>query len=158
MKKLNITKERFEKSRYFTKKYGKLEYVSESGNLYKTSKGKVLMFVKESSGNTRRKLVKESTGENVEVCAVVKGRGRTIEEAIENFDREIDNLSSDKWGDWTDNYDPETDEYKDRDYWTAEYNKWQEENGGDVDITVVDDRGNADGLYGYVTISNTDEY
>ena len=44
MKKLNITKERFEKSRYFTKKYGKLEYVSESGRLFKTNKGKVLMF------------------------------------------------------------------------------------------------------------------
>lgn len=44
MKKLNITKERFEKSRYFKRKYGKLEYVSESGNLYKTNKGKVLMF------------------------------------------------------------------------------------------------------------------
>ena len=44
MKKLNITKERFEKSRYFTKKYGNLEYVSESGNMYKTNKGKVLMF------------------------------------------------------------------------------------------------------------------
>ena len=44
MKKLNITKERFEKSRYFQKKYGKLEYVSESGRLFKTSKGKVLKF------------------------------------------------------------------------------------------------------------------
>ena len=53
MKKLNITKERFEKSNYFKRKYGKLEYVSESGNLYKTNKGKVLMFVKES-----RKFVK----------------------------------------------------------------------------------------------------
>ena len=51
MKKLNVTKERFEKSRYFTKKYGKLEYVSESGNLYKTNKGKVLMF-KEGLGDS----------------------------------------------------------------------------------------------------------
>ena len=50
MKKLNITKERFEKSRYFQKKYGTLEYVSENGNLYKTNKGKVLMF-KESVGD-----------------------------------------------------------------------------------------------------------
>ena len=44
MKKLNITKERFEKSRYFKNKYGTLEYVSENGNLYKTNKGKVLTF------------------------------------------------------------------------------------------------------------------
>ena len=48
MKKLNITKEQFEKSRYFTKKYGELEYVSESGKVFKTSKGNVLMFVKEA--------------------------------------------------------------------------------------------------------------
>ena len=49
MKKLNITKEKFEKSRYFQKKYGKLKYVSESGKYFKTSKGKVLKF-KESFG------------------------------------------------------------------------------------------------------------
>ena len=48
MKKLSITKEAFEKSKYFTKKYGKLEYVSESGKLFKTSKGKLLKF-KETS-------------------------------------------------------------------------------------------------------------
>ena len=44
MKKLNITKEHFNKSRYFQRKYGKLEYVSESGRLFKTNKGKVLKF------------------------------------------------------------------------------------------------------------------
>ena len=44
MKKLNITKEAFEKSRYFTRKYGTLEYVSESGKIFKTSKGKLLKF------------------------------------------------------------------------------------------------------------------
>ena len=44
MKKLNITKEQFNRSRYFKNKYGKLEYVSESGKVYKTSKGIVLKF------------------------------------------------------------------------------------------------------------------
>ena len=44
MKKLNITKEQFNRSRYFQKKYGTLEYVSESGKVYKTSKGKLLKF------------------------------------------------------------------------------------------------------------------
>ena len=44
MKKLNITKEQFNHSNYFQRKYGKLEYVSESGKLFKTSKGKVLKF------------------------------------------------------------------------------------------------------------------
>lgn len=37
-----------EKSNYFKNKYGKLEYVSESGKLFKTNKGKILKF-KESS-------------------------------------------------------------------------------------------------------------
>ena len=44
MKKLNITKEQFEKSKYFTKKYGTLKFVSESGRLFKTDKGQVLRF------------------------------------------------------------------------------------------------------------------
>ncbi len=50
MKKLPITKEAFEKSKYFTDKYGKLEYVSEFGKLFKTKKGKILKF-KESDGD-----------------------------------------------------------------------------------------------------------
>lgn len=48
MKKLNITKKQFKESKYFQHKYGKLEYVSESGKIYKTDKGNVLKFVKES--------------------------------------------------------------------------------------------------------------
>ena len=44
MKKLNITKEQFNRSRYFKNKYGTLKYVSESGKVYKTSKGRVLKF------------------------------------------------------------------------------------------------------------------
>lgn len=44
MKKLNITKKKFNESKYFQTKYGKLEYVSESGELYKTTKCKVLKF------------------------------------------------------------------------------------------------------------------
>ena len=55
MKKLPITKEAFEKSKYFTKKYGKLEYVSESGKLFKTNKGKIMKF-KESIDNGGEKI------------------------------------------------------------------------------------------------------
>ena len=47
MKKLNITKEAFEKSRYFQRKYGKLEYVSESGDVYRTSKGETIQLMGE---------------------------------------------------------------------------------------------------------------
>lgn len=50
MKKLNITKEQFNRSRYFKNKYGKLEYVSESGRLFKTNKGKVLKFKESFEG------------------------------------------------------------------------------------------------------------
>ena len=56
MKKLNITKKQFSESKYFTTKYGKLEYVSESGSVYKTDKGNVLKF-KES-----KNLVNEGAG------------------------------------------------------------------------------------------------
>ena len=45
MKKLNITKEVFNKSKYFQNKYGKLEYVSESGKIFKTDKGQVIKFI-----------------------------------------------------------------------------------------------------------------
>ena len=51
MKKLSITKEQFSESRYFQKKYGKLKYVSESGKLFKTNKGKVLKFKESSEGD-----------------------------------------------------------------------------------------------------------
>lgn len=64
MKKLNITKEAFEKSKHFQRKYGKLEYVSESGKLFKTNKGHVIKFVKESEGvepnSLKMKLVKKA--------------------------------------------------------------------------------------------------
>ena len=56
MKKLNITKDKFTESKYFTTKYGKLKYVSESGNVYKTDKGNMLKF-KES-----KNLVNEGVG------------------------------------------------------------------------------------------------
>ena len=59
MKKLNITKEQFEKSRYFKNKYGKLEYVSESGKVFKTDKGKVLMFKESYDRGVSRKTLKE---------------------------------------------------------------------------------------------------
>ena len=49
MRKLNLTKEQYNRSRYFRSKYGSLKYVSESGRLFKTNKGHILLF-KESEG------------------------------------------------------------------------------------------------------------
>ena len=60
MKRLNITKEQFEKSRYFKNKYGKLEYVSESGKVFKTSKGKVLMFREGAESSPRFRCMEDA--------------------------------------------------------------------------------------------------
>ena len=76
MKKLNITKEGFEKSKYFTSKYGKLEYVSESGKLFKTNKGKILKF-KESTKKFGKKF-KESDEDNIP-CPSCKGTNIDID-------------------------------------------------------------------------------
>lgn len=129
-------------------------------NFYRNTAWSLVRGLKDSIDSAKKmrrsrkpRFVKESTGEFVEVSAIVKGRGQTIEEAIENFDSEIGVMSSDQWDTWADNFDG-----KDREYWIDEYNKWQEENGGDVDLTVIDDKDNAQGYYGLVTISNTDEY
>ena len=56
MKKLNITKKQFGESKYFTNKYGTLKYVSESGKIFKTSKGHLLKFkeAKEKHGTRLR--------------------------------------------------------------------------------------------------------
>ena len=62
MKKLNITKEQFEKSKYFRNKYGKLEYVSESGKLFKTNKGRILMFKEGTESNPRFKCMEGNNG------------------------------------------------------------------------------------------------
>ena len=44
MKKLNVTRKHFNESKYFQEKYGKLQFVSESGKLFKTDKGQILKF------------------------------------------------------------------------------------------------------------------
>ena len=64
MKKLNITKEQFNRSRYFRNKYGELEYVSESGRLFKTNKGKILMF-NESIKKFGKKFTNESSTDDI---------------------------------------------------------------------------------------------
>ena len=62
MKKLNITKEAFEKSQYFKNKYGTLKYVSESGRYFKTNKGQVLKFVE----SKKKKKMNEVSGWDLE--------------------------------------------------------------------------------------------
>ena len=64
MKKLNITKKQFNESNYFQKKYGTLKYVSESGKIYKTSKGHLLKFINESQNDVTIDDFKRMYGKN----------------------------------------------------------------------------------------------
>ncbi len=90
MKKLNITKEMFEKSRYLKNKYGKLEYVSESGRLFKTNKGKILKFkeskvdLKEDKPNTPE--FKSWAAVEREIRAAIRYAENKGQEAITVFD------------------------------------------------------------------------
>ena len=93
MKKLNITREAFEKSKHFQRKYGKLEYVSESGKLYKTDKGHVIKFVKESdeSGSSpwfddRGDMLKTLPGDCILACS---GQGR-VDDDVAFWVKELD--------------------------------------------------------------------
>lgn len=92
MKKLNITKKQFNESKYFQHKYGKLEYVSESGKVYKTSKGKVLKF-KESKELVNEDAVDEDLKLLDQYCYGIRGNlidstdpdGLSIKNRIANF-------------------------------------------------------------------------
>ena len=92
MKKLNITQAAFEKSKYFKNKYGELEYVSESGKVFKTSKGKLLKF-KESNELVNEDAVDEDLKLLDQYCSGIKGNlndaidpdGLSIRNRIANF-------------------------------------------------------------------------
>ena len=68
MKKLPITKEAFEKSRYFKDKYGELEYVSESDKVFKTNKGRILMFKEGTESNPRFKCMESEKSDPLHIC------------------------------------------------------------------------------------------
>ena len=97
MKKLNITKEQFNKSRYFTKKYGKLEYVSESGKLFKTNKGKVLMF-KESTRKFGKKFnesadqTPEDIIDNIVTLSILERDAESAETMFQDLKQELSNM------------------------------------------------------------------
>lgn len=82
MKKLNITKKKFNESRYFQTKYGKLEYVSESGRVYKTSKGHVISF--KESGNFPILSIQVSD-DDIRNSQIYKEKVNRQKETISNF-------------------------------------------------------------------------
>ena len=81
MKKLNITKEQFNRSRYFKNKYGTLKYVSESGNVYKTSKGHLLKFINEAKGSKYDGI--ENSWDKIK--GVIESTSASIEEVAEKM-------------------------------------------------------------------------
>lgn len=81
MRKLNITKEAYDKSKYFTSKYGKLEYVSESGKIYKTDKGKILKFNESESGEVTIQWLIDD-----DVLGIVAGNSETISVDLDLID------------------------------------------------------------------------
>ena len=86
MKKLNITKEQFNRSSYFQRKYGKLEYVSESGKLFKTNKGKVLRF-NESADQTLEDIV-----DNIVTLSILSRDAESAEEMFRDLKQELSNM------------------------------------------------------------------
>ena len=81
MKNLNITKKQFDESKYFQTKYGKLEYVSESGNDYKTSKGHLLKFINEAKGSKYDGI--ENSWDKIK--GVIESTSASIEEVAEKM-------------------------------------------------------------------------
>ena len=93
MKTLNITKKQYGESKYFTKKYGTLKYVSESGKVYKTDKGNLISFVEakgskydgiENSWDKIKSVVESTSASIEEVAEKMKSIERITLEALEN--------------------------------------------------------------------------
>ena len=103
MKKLNITKERFEKSRYFTKKYGKLAFVSESGKTYKTEKGHILKFVNEAREYVNDDSIEADTAEEFiifddpdifkKIAEVQQKKGKEVRDEVKDGDVNADQVA-----------------------------------------------------------------
>ena len=121
MKRLNITKEQFNRSNYFQRKYGKLEYVSESGKLFKTNKGKVLKF------NEGRLADKLNSGELYE--KQMPSLGKAIQKFIDSDGRKGQDGT---WNIVSDD-DGSIKLYEHHGYWVGTivdgHMKWEDEDG-----------------------------
>ena len=96
MRRLYVTKEQFNKSRYFQKKYGKLMYVNESGDVYKTSKGKVVKLFKEAREYINDDSIEPETAEEFiifddpdifkKIAEVQKKKGKEVQDEVKDGD------------------------------------------------------------------------
>ena len=91
MKKLNITKKQFGESKYFTNKYGTLKYVSESGKIFKTSKGHLLKF-KEAKAKPSKYDGIENSWDKIK--GVIESTSATVEEVAEKM-KVIESITAD---------------------------------------------------------------
>ena len=127
MKKLNITKKQYDVSKYFNNKYGKLKYVSESGNVYKTDKGVVISLESSNKPDTVKEDIdevediadKEETINKEEVAAALADVVDTIKAIADDNEIEVPGLaddaedSDDDDSDDDDSDDADDDEFED---------------------------------------------
>ena len=126
MKKLNMTKEQFNRSKYFQKKYGKLEYVSESGKLFKTDKGKVLKFVNESSYESLQEFY-EWLESNTMYDSGIHVRYHDNEDGTESLEMTFDDRFD--WGDDVDDGVIPKEQSENYQHWLQMFKSKARENG-----------------------------
>ena len=121
MKKLNITKKQYDESKYFNNKYGKLKYVSESGNVYKTDKGVVISLESSNKPDTVKEDIdevediadKEETINKEEVAAALADVVDTIKAIADDNEIEVPGLADDDEDSDDDSDDADDDEFED---------------------------------------------
>ena len=121
MKKLNITKKQYDESKYFNNKYGKLKYVSESGNVYKTDKGVVISLESSNKSDTVKEDIdevediadKEETINKEEVAAALADVVDTIKAIADDNEIEVPGLAEDAEDSDDDSDDADDDEFED---------------------------------------------
>ena len=91
MKKLNITKKQFGESKYFTNKYGTLKYVSESGKIFKTSKGHLLKFKEAKAKPSKYDGIANSWDK---IKSTIETTCESVEEVAEKM-KVIENITAD---------------------------------------------------------------
>ena len=118
MKKLNITKKQYDESKYFNNKYGKLKYVSESGNVYKTDKGVVISLESSNKPDTVKEDIdevedvadkEEETINKEEVAAALADVVDTIKAIADDNEIEVPGLAEDA----EDSDDADDEEFED---------------------------------------------
>ena len=122
MKKLNITKKQYDESKYFNNKYGKLKYVSESGNVYKTDKGVVISLESSNKPDTVKEDIdevediadkEEETINKEEVAAALADVVDTIKAIADDNEIEVPGLADDDDDSDDDSDDADDDEFED---------------------------------------------